>query len=357
MTKITNIIIVMILFVSEGCSLIESLEYKAMVKEAHQVHKIKEKRVDDDNFKKLRQDYIEAAKSNDATKLSRFYTDDCVFLQSAKIGPDTYGKEGFIRYRNLLDSVIELKVEPIRVIKFNNTWGLEIGREYTTWKGEDKKEYETLGRYFKILYKDPNKGWKYARTAMIWALGSEEQLPDRNPFYVEGNFIPDYFGYGKWKPREMDSKLFMEIYNGVNENGVQRMIRDGNTMDVMLDKNNSALAIHDKRTTGIIGFFAEGEVLSKEEYLRDRKLSVEPEFDIFPHDHVLSQYHDKGITEIIQVDSDIVFYFGKSIEHWPEAYRRNKYSRTFTVSDHLYFMKKEEDDKWRILYGIYMEEE
>ena len=148
---------------------------------------------DKDVYSKLRQQYIDAIRSNEPANIGKVLSEDFVLMQPDKHGPDTYGREAHVQYRKSLPKITDFKVEPVRVISCGTDWALEIGKEHATWITA-QMEFSTSARYFKLLNRSEKHGWQYARVFMAWA--PESLIRPPAPGFITNR------GWGSWEARK-----------------------------------------------------------------------------------------------------------------------------------------------------------
>ena len=269
-------------------------------------------------YQELRIAYIRAAETNNPSAIGKLITDDFVYLQPNKNGPDTYGKSFHLEYRKSLRQLVNLEVEPIRVMSCGNDWALEIGREHGTWKSESG-EIKTLARYFKLLNRTPDNGWQYSRIIMGW--DEKADMPPPAPEFISNG------GYGTWKPRPQGSEASALISD------VDTAVKEFSEKNDLVTPMIGQLAPSDETTGELIALGPWGEIYGEDDYMADRRMANYQLDDL-----------RKMVEEVIVCESGMAFSWGQDSYSGVDF---DTAARWIGGGDFLY-MHRFHEGKWKV---------
>lgn len=272
----------------------------------------------------LRAQFEKAVIANDPEAVGKLVTDDYVMLQPNPKGPDTYGREAYVNYRKSLDTVTKLTVEPVRVISCGKEWAFEISKEHMEWDLTEVPGYPTHARVVKVLNRNDNGEWRYARTIRAWDTTSHVAPP------APGSL--SNAGYGVWEPRRQgaaETKRAQEMMD-MQHKTTRALVASGDMSSMMDD----VLTLPDENLGDMIAYGAGWEMTSREEYLENR-----PHANMTPYDD-LRKYFEEGIS----CEKGMGFVWGQDIT---TGSSRVDGKRWISSGDFFYIMTKQEG-RWRM---------
>ena len=268
-------------------------------------------------FETLRAQYIKAVEANSPEAVGKLVTDDFVMLQPNKKGPDTYGRKSYVNYRKSLNTTERLEVEPEAVVRCGTEMAFEFGKEYMDLQSPHIN-YSTMTRYAKVLRRDPDQGWRYARAVMAIDEYSYQAPP--TPGMITNN------GYATWEPRQQTGKAAAEAEIIRQSIAQTKLMAD--TESTGFNKLDS-MAVADESTGPSLGYGTQWEIRGMEEYQM-----LEEADKAFMLDDLR-----KIVEEIYVCDADTAYVFGQDVASGANLVTGE---RTIESSDFFYIFSKQE---------------
>lgn len=273
---------------------------------------------------KLRAEYIEAVTSNSPEAVAKLVSDDYVMLQPDPKGPDTYGKTAYINYRKSLNPVASMTVEPDRVIRCGGDWAFEASIEKLEWNLSGIKNYPTTARVVKVLNRQEDGEWIYARTIRAWDHWSHVSPPA--PEFIANT------GFGTWEPRKQSrakAKLAQEMMDFQN-NGTKNLVSTDDSIDFM----KQVVIKADESTGEMIAYGTEGAIYGFDQYIQMRYgLATTPSDEV-----------RKYFKEALMCDNEMGFLWGQDIASGTNILDGKRWIGS---GDFFYLMKKQ-GGEWKL---------